>query len=72
MSNAVPHLTPTKTVLEELRGAVDRLGGVRSAARIFKVSPSHLSRVLRGDKELHDSLANHVGYWREIWWREHD
>jgi len=67
-----PHLTTTNDVLEDLRGAVKRLGGVRSAARIFKVSAGHLSRVLRGEKELHDSLANHVGYWREVWWREHD
>lgn len=61
MSGA-PHLTATKDVLDDLRGAVERLGGVRSAAKHFKCSPGHLSRVLRGEKELHNSLANYVGY----------
>jgi len=67
-----PYLVSTADVLTDLRLAAERHGGIRAAAKAWKVSPSHLSRVLRGEKELHDSLANHVGYWREIWWREHD
>jgi hypothetical protein len=66
------YLIATPAVLLKLKAAVERHGGIRPAAKVWKMSPSHLSRVLRGEKELHDSLANHVGYWREIWWREHD
>jgi hypothetical protein len=67
-----PYLVTTAEVLADLQSAVDRFGGVRPAARAWGYDAGYLSRVLRRQRELPDALANRVGYWREIWWREHD
>ena len=46
--------------VEELKGLVDELGGVRKASRASGVSPTTLSECMRGDRTITQRTADDI------------
>jgi AraC-like DNA-binding protein len=54
-------------VQARIRERIERHGSLRAAARVLKVSPPYLCRLLKGEKkEGSDSLLRKLGLKREI------
>lgn len=51
-----------------LRKECDKAGGIRAWSRAHSISAAYVSRVLRGEKEIGDSIATALGLRKNVAW----
>ena len=61
-------LLPSSAVLSRLRKECDKAGGLRAWSRANHISAPYVSRVLRGEKEIGDSIAKALGLRKNVAW----
>ena len=55
-------------VRERLRRACGQCGGLRAWSRAHSISAPYVSRVLRGEKEIGNSIAKALGLRKSVAW----
>lgn len=61
-------LLPSSAVLSRLRKECDKAGGLRAWSRANHISAPYVSRVLRGEKEIGNSIAKALGLRKSVAW----
>ena len=61
-------LLTAEQVRKMLRTACDASGGLRAWSRTHNVSVAYVSRVMRGEKDIGDSIARGLGLTKNVVW----